>query len=79
MWMVTMWHILIASELSIFQKKLKSLQATEISQQIFLENKHMIQKMCGYFCIGFVDFMPKGKSLLKHTNLFSPDEYEKND
>ena len=34
---------------------------------------------CGYFCIGFVDFMPKGKSLLKHTNLFSPDEYEKND
>ena len=26
--------------------------------------------MCGYFCIGFIDFMLKGKSLLEHTNLF---------
>ena len=35
--------------------------------------------MCGYFCIGFMDFMLKGKILLDHTNLFSPKEYEKND
>ena len=35
--------------------------------------------MCGYFCIGFVDFMLKGKSLLEYTNLFSPNEYKKND
>ena len=35
--------------------------------------------MCGYFCIGFIDFMLKGKSLLDYTNLFSPNEYEKND
>ena len=34
--------------------------------------------MCGYFCIGFIDFMLKGKSLLEITNLFSPNEYEKN-
>ena len=34
--------------------------------------------MCGYFCIGFIDFMLKGKSLLKYTNLFSPSDYEKN-
>ena len=34
--------------------------------------------MCRYFCIGFIDFMLKGKSLLDYTNLFSPDEYEKN-
>ena len=33
--------------------------------------------MCGYFCIGFIDFMLKG--LLEHTNLFSPNHYEKND
>ena len=26
----------------------------------------------------FIDFMFKGKSLLDHTNLFSPNEYEKN-
>ena len=32
--------------------------------------------MYGYFCIGFVDFMLKGKNLLNYTNLFSPNEYE---
>ena len=35
--------------------------------------------ICGYFCIGFTDFMLKGKSLLKYINLFSPNGYEKND
>ena len=35
--------------------------------------------MCGSFCIGFIDFMLKGKSFLDCTNLFSPNEYEKND
>ena len=34
--------------------------------------------MCGYFCIRFIDFMLKGKSLLEYTNLFSPNEYKKN-
>ena len=33
--------------------------------------------MCGYFCIGFTDFMLEGKSLLGDINLFSPNEYEK--
>ena len=33
--------------------------------------------MCGYFCIGFIDFKLKGKSLLDYTNLFSPNNYEK--
>ena len=35
--------------------------------------------MCGYFCIGFIDFMLKGNSLLECTNLFPPNEYKKND
>ena len=35
-------------------------------------------RMCGYFCIGFVDFMVQGRSLLDCKNLFSPNEYEKN-
>ena len=30
--------------------------------------------MCRYFCIGFIDFMLKGKSLLDNANLISPDE-----
>ena len=38
-----------------------------------------VSKMCGYFCIGFIDFVLKGKSLLDYTNLFSPKKYEKND
>ena len=33
--------------------------------------------MSGYSCIGFIDFMLKGKILLKdYTNLFSPNEYK---
>ena len=35
--------------------------------------------MCGYFCIGFIDFMFKGKTLTEYTNLFSPNNFEKND
>ena len=35
--------------------------------------------MLRYFCIGFIDFMLKCKSFLGYTNLFSPNEYEKND
>ena len=35
--------------------------------------------MCRYFCTGFINFMLKGKSFLDYTNLFSPNEYKKND
>ena len=30
--------------------------------------------MCGYFCIGFIDFMLAGKNLTDLTNLFSPNK-----
>ena len=35
--------------------------------------------MCGYFCIGFIHFMFKGKILIEYTNLFSPNDFKKND
>ena len=35
--------------------------------------------MCEYFCIGFIDFMLKGKTLTDFTNLFSPNKFDKND
>ena len=35
--------------------------------------------MCGYFCIRFINFMLKGKSLTEYTNLFSPSDFTKND
>ena len=35
--------------------------------------------MCGYFCIGFIDFMLAGKKLTYYTNLSSPYDVQKND
>ena len=35
--------------------------------------------MFGYFCIGFICFMLKGKNSLDYSNLFFPNENEKND
>ena len=35
--------------------------------------------ICGYFCIGFIDFMLTGKTLTEFTNLFSPKNFKIND
>ena len=35
--------------------------------------------MCGYFCIKFINYMLKGQTLLDYTNLFSPNNFKKND
>ena len=35
--------------------------------------------MCGYFYMGFNNFMFNGKSLTNYTNLFSPNDFNKND
>ena len=35
--------------------------------------------MGGYFCISFINYMFKGKSLRDFTNLFSPNNFKKND
>ena len=32
-----------------------------------------------YFCIGFINFMLAGKTLIEYTNLFSPNNFKKND
>ena len=34
--------------------------------------------MCGYFCIGFIDFMLAGKKLIDFTSFFSPYDFKKN-
>ena len=34
--------------------------------------------MCGYFCIGFLNFMLAGKKLTDFTNMFSPYDFERN-
>ena len=55
----------------------------------FINNKNIIANifriqaydsvMCEYFCIGFIDFKFKGNSLTDFTNLFSPNNFQKND
>ena len=35
--------------------------------------------MCGYFCIGFIDCMLKGKTLTEYTNLLLPNNFKKNE
>ena len=60
-------------------KKIKKL----ISNKNIKTNNFRIQAydsiMCGFFCIGFINFMFKGKTLTEYTNLFSPNNFEKND
>ena len=55
----------------------------------FVKNKNILANifriqaydsvMCRYFFIGFIDFIFKGKTLAEFTNLFSPNNFEKND
>ena len=55
----------------------------------FVRNKNIIANifrvqvnnsvMCGYFCIGFIDFILAGKKLTDFTSLLSPNDFKKND
>ena len=55
----------------------------------FIDNKNIIANifrtqtydsiLCGYFCIGFINFMLADKKLTDYTNLFSPYDFKKND
>ena len=35
--------------------------------------------LCGYFCIGFIDFMLAGKELTDYAGLFSTHDFKKNE
>ena len=52
---------------------------TFISNKNIKTNTFIIQAndwiMCGYFCIGFSNFMLPGKTLTDFTNLFSPNNF----
>ena len=62
-----------------------------VSEEIkeFVGNKNIIANifrvqtnnslMCGYFCIGFIDFMLESKKLTNFTNLFFPYDFRKKD
>ena len=57
----------------MFLKKIKDLLDTNIFR-IQADNSIM----CGYFCVGFIDFIFAGKSLINFTGLFSPYDFKKN-
>ena len=63
----------------MFQKKLKHLLIVlyPITTNIFRVQAYD-SIMCGYFCIGFIDFMLAGKKLTEFTDLFSPYDFKKN-
>ena len=54
-----------------------------IARKKIITNIYRIQAydsiMCGDFCIGFINFMFNGKNLTDYPNLFSPNDFNKND
>ena len=54
-----------------------------IGRKKIITNIYKIQAydsiMCGYFCIGLMNFMFNSKRLTNYTNLFSPNDFNKND
>ena len=62
-----------------------------ISKEIkkFINNRNIIANIfriqaydsviCGYFCIGYINYMFNGKSLTDFTNFFSPDNFKRID
>ena len=70
---------LIVLVLNVFlEKSKKFLGHKDIKRNIF-RKKADNSIMCGYFCIGFINFMFAGKSLVDLTSLFSPYDFKKND
>ena len=72
----------IPKEIIKFIDNEKSSSATARNKNI-ITNIFRIQAyysiMCGYFCIGFINFMFNGNSLTDYTSLFSPIDLKKND
>ena len=57
---------------------IKSIENRNIKTNIFRIQAYD-SIMCEYVCIAFIDFMFKGKRLTEYTNLFSPNDFKKND
>ena len=70
---------LISIVLEHIPKEIKTFINNENTKTNILRIQAYYSVMCGYFCLGFIDFMFKGKTLTEFTNLFSPNSFEKND
>ena len=70
---------LISIVLEHIPKEIKTFINNENTKTNILRIQAYYSIMCGYFCIGFIDFMFKGKTLTEYKNLFSPNDFKKND
>ena len=57
---------------------LNKIKGKSITQNIFrIRSDDSV--MCGFYCIAFIEYIIAGNSLFGYTNLFSPNDYKKND
>ena len=77
MLMVIMGSHLTMESTLITLEKINHWNKNIITNICRIQAYHLI--MCGYFFIGFTDFVLKDKSFLDYENLLSSNEYEKND
>ena len=60
------------------QEVLNKIKDKSITHNIFrIQDNESIR--CGFYCIGFIEYMLAGKTLSNYTNLISPNDYKKND
>ena len=62
----------------ISQEPFRKVKDKSITRNIFrLQDDDSI--MCGFHCFVVIEYMLALKTLLSYTNLFSPNDYKKND
>ena len=88
-WVGTHWIALYVNDNNVIYFDSFGVEHIQTGIKKFIGKKNIITNiyrmqaydsiMWGYFCIVFINSMLKGKSLLEYANLFSPNDYEKND
>ena len=83
----THWIPLFCTEIEVIHVAIFGFEHVPKEIERFIEHKNIKTNifrihsnnstMCGYFCIGFIDFMFAGKTLIDHTSLFSSDDFKK--
>ena len=62
----------------IRQEVLNKIRDKSITNNIFtIQDDDSV--MCGFYCIALCEYMLAGKTLLDYTNLFSPNDYKKDE
>ena len=60
------------------QEVLNKIKDKSVTHNIFrIQDNESI--MCGFYYIAFIEYMLSRKTFLDYTNLFSPNDYKKND